>query len=100
IPHALSVAPGMASLEVSEQKDGSFLATVAIDEKWLSDPERVFPVALDPTVYSQPDVADGWYDTVNGGNPSIESTISVGPYGVGSPNRMGVLTFDLASIPP
>ncbi len=100
IPHAISAAPGKASLEVSEQKDGSFVATVAIDEKWLADPERVFPVAVDPTVYSQPDVADGWYDTVNGGNPSIESTISVGAYGVGSPNRMGVLTFDVGSIPP
>ncbi len=100
VPRIVDTAAGMASLEVSAEKDGSFVATVSIDEKWLSDPERVFPVVVDPTVWSQPDVADGWYDVVNGGNPVIESAVTVGPWGVGAPNRMGVVTFDVGSIPP
>jgi hypothetical protein len=52
---------GKASLSVKED-EGDFLVTLTIDEKWLQDKERVFPVVLDPTIYVQPDTADGEYD--------------------------------------
>lgn len=100
VPRWVHTVAGKASLEVEQEDDGSFVATVSVDEKWLGDPARVFPVVLDPTVYAQPDVADGWYDTVNGGNPVFESMLRLGAHGVGSPAMMSVLTFDVASIPP
>ncbi|MFN0027846.1 MAG: LamG-like jellyroll fold domain-containing protein [Acidimicrobiales bacterium] len=100
-PDQWSAAHGMASMSVEKQEDGSFVAVVQIDEKWLSDPAREFPVVLDPTVYSQPDVADAEYNTTAGGNPIAASTIRTGRNGVSPAAKYAsVLTFDLGSVPP
>ena len=98
-PAVVDTVAGKASLDVKAADDGSFVATVQVDEKWLGDPARVFPVVVDPTVYSQPDVADAWYDTTNGGNPVFETLLKLGANGSGAPTQMSVATFDIGSIP-
>ncbi len=101
VPRWVNTAVGKASLKVEREDDGSFLATVSVDEKWLKDSARVFPVVLDPTVYSEPDTADGWYDTSNGSNTQVlDSVLKQGAHGVGAANLMSVLRFDMATIPP
>ena len=35
--------PGKASMTAKQESDGSYLLTLSIDKKWLSDPERLFP---------------------------------------------------------
>jgi len=100
-PPSWSAAHGKASLDVSQEADGSFLVTLSIDQDWLSSAERVYPVVLDPTLYVQPDTADGEYNTTTGGNPNVSATeIRTGRDGSGGPKYASVLNFDLATIPP
>ena len=100
-PSEWSAEHGKVSLSVVEQEDGSFLASVEIDKAWLSDAAREFPVVLDPTVYSAPDVADAEYNTTAGGNPIAASTIRTGRNGVSPAAKYAsVFTFDVATVPP
>jgi len=46
-------AADAASLAVSAV-DGGFRTVVRVSERWLNDPERVFPVRLDPTIELSP----------------------------------------------
>jgi RHS repeat-associated protein len=93
-------APGKVSMDI--ERDGEdFVVTLSIDAGWLSSSERVYPVTLDPTLYVQPDIADGEYNTTAGGNPNVTAAeIRTGRDGSGGPKYAGVLTFDLATIPP
>ena len=100
-PSEWSPEHGKVSMSVVEQDDGSFLATLEIDKGWLSDPAREFPVVLDPTVYSAPDVADAEYDTTAGGNPIAAATVRTGRNGVSPAAKYAsVFTFDVGSVPP
>jgi RHS repeat-associated protein len=100
-PPSWSAAPGKAYVKVDQDDDGSFVVTLTIDEDWLSDPQRVYPVVLDPTLYSEPDVADGEYDTTNGGNPDVTATeMRTGRNGSGAAKYASALSFDLATLPP
>jgi len=100
-PPSWAAAHGKASLDVSQEADGSFLVTLSIDQDWLSSAERVYPVVLDPTLYVQPDTADGEYNTTAGGNPNVSATeIRTGRDGSGGQKYASVLSFDLAALPP
>jgi RHS repeat-associated protein len=100
-PPSWAAARDKASVKVEQDADGSFLVTLAIDEDWLSDSKRVYPVVLDPTLYSEPDVADGEYDTTNGGNPDVTATeMRTGRNGAGGAKYASALNFDLATLPP
>lgn len=50
-----------ASLDV-KKTDGGFKVTLGVDRKWLEDPDRVFPVSLDPTMVVQPSDQDASFD--------------------------------------
>jgi RHS repeat-associated protein len=62
---------------------GSTSLKVTLDQHWLSDPARVFPVTVDPSI------VDGWTTTyAESGNPagdhSFEQTVKVGSYDSGT----------------
>lgn len=100
-PESWAAAPGMASMDVKQEKDGSFRVALAIDSDWLASDERVYPVVLDPSWYVQPDTADGEYDTTNGGLPNMATgEIRTGRNGAGGAKYASVFNFDLATIPP
>ena len=94
-------AAGMAQMKIEQESDGSFRLAVSIDQNWLSDPSRNFPVYLDPNYNAVTDVQDGYYDTTAGGLPNTTSTElytgvdAISPYHVFN----SVATFDLATIP-
>jgi RHS repeat-associated protein len=99
-PASWSAAPSKAKMSIKKDED-AFLVTVTIEDKWLAAPERVYPVVLDPSWYSQPDTADGEYDTTAGGNPNVSATeIRTGRHGAGGTKYASALTFDLATLPP
>ncbi|MER5474053.1 LamG-like jellyroll fold domain-containing protein [Streptomyces sp. NPDC002685] len=67
--------------ELVHDKDG-YALKVTLDERWLHDARRVFPVIVDPTV------TDGWTTTyAESGEPgdhSYEQTVKVGSYDSGT----------------
>ncbi|OQO95199.1 type IV secretion protein Rhs, partial [Saccharomonospora piscinae] len=69
---------------------------VHIDEDWLADPERVFPVVVDPTVNKD---SNGSTYVMSGYNAdySGESTLSVGTYNGGGNKAASYLKFDSIS---
>jgi RHS repeat-associated protein len=81
--------------------DAAPALTVSVDQAWLNDPARVFPVRLDPTTYR--------YDGVNRTmlnkaapttNYSTATTFHVGVPAAGLPERM-INTFNVTTaIPP
>ena len=44
--------------ELEQEEDGGWVLTVAAEESWLEAEERVFPVAIDPTLIDQTKEAD------------------------------------------
>ena len=61
----------------------------------------MYPVVLDPTLYVQPDTADGEYDTTNGGNPNVSAPeIRTGRNGTGGAKYASALKFNVGTIPP
>lgn len=95
-------AVGKASLGVQRQDDGSFAVTLRIDDEWLHDPARVFPVVLDPTITTQADVQDGYWDTSAGTNtPNVsDSQLWAGRNGAGGHKYVSPITFNLTTLPP
>ncbi|MFJ5268379.1 LamG-like jellyroll fold domain-containing protein [Streptomyces sp. NPDC088358] len=67
--------------ELVHDKDG-YALKVTLDDAWLHDPHRAFPVTVDPTV------TDGWTTTYAesgaAGDHSYEQTIKVGSYDSGT----------------
>jgi hypothetical protein len=76
---------------------------VTPDYSWLSAPERVYPVGIDPTLTNQPVSRDCWMNqssptTYYCGNPS--SFIRVGRADTSTSSRKrGLLDFDVSTIP-
>jgi hypothetical protein len=70
---------------------------------WLSDPERVFPVTLDPTFVGQPGSSgfDAWFgDGTPDTNHGTDGKISIGTYVSGGAQWVhGWQKWDLTSIP-
>lgn len=97
----LEAAGGSPRVKLKASKtDAGYRLDLELDRKWLADPERVFPVVLDPSLYREessmkdcfiykPQVPDSTYcafDRIDiGGNADI--------------TRRGLLQFDLTSIP-
>lgn len=74
---------------------------VTPDMAWLSDPTRVYPVTVDPSLTNQPDSRDCW---IGADAPTISRCgtqadhIRVGRESAGERKR-GLFDFDIASIP-
>ena len=96
-----SAAVGKASMDVKRQDNGSFTITLAINSDWLSDPARVFPVVLDPTITRQADIQDGYWNTTSGtSTPNTSDTELYGGQDGSGANYASAVTFNLAAIPP
>jgi RHS repeat-associated protein len=92
-----SVATELVSVE------GSVVtASVGVDEAWLADPDRVFPVVVDPTFVSTSAAGDGGSDTWVQGN-LLQSLWAHQELKIGSPNgthsARSFLNFTFGSTP-
>ncbi len=74
--------------------------TLVPNTAWLSDPARVYPVVVDPTIVIQPDAATGKDSYITSLSPGWNCGSCVSIY-VGRPSgdtRRGILYFDLSHI--
>jgi len=86
-----------ASLKVDETAAG-LVIDLSIDEKWLRDPAREFPVLLDPTITIQPTSEDASFAAnCSTCTPFLDDRIFIGA----SDNNVwrGALQFDLGGVP-
>jgi RHS repeat-associated protein len=94
-------AVGKASLGVQRQKDGSFELTIRVDHAWLSAPERVFPVAVDPTIETHADIQDGYWNSASTTSlPNVSDPELYAGYDGTGANYASAMRFDLGTIPP
>lgn len=81
-----------------EGRDGDFVVDVSLDPRWLSDPDREFPVFLDPTMTVQPTAMDATFPAGCANcTPLVHSVLHVGTSAT-QPYRAG-LYFDLGDPP-
>jgi hypothetical protein len=92
---------GVASMDVVH-KDGTYLITVALDEKWMQGSDRQFPILLDPSITIPTSSEDAAFKT----SCTTNSTDCQGTtptrlnLGGGSAETWGsALKFDLTGIP-
>ncbi len=81
------------AMDLWSDEDGD-LITVSVDPAWLADPERAWPVVVDPDVAVAPS-ADCWYQSGTSGTTQScgGSSLNVGWNSNGT--RRAVLKFDL-----
>jgi hypothetical protein len=97
----MPAAAGKAQMGVERQQNGSFRISVRVDENWLDDPERVFPVYLDPTISTQADVQDGYWDTASPvSTPNMSSSELFAGYDGNGANNAAAIKFNLGVVPP
>ncbi|CNG70282.1 Cell wall-associated polypeptide CWBP200 [Mycobacterium tuberculosis] len=78
-----------------EQRDGAWLLKVSADRTWLADPERKFPVVVDPTtVWNYDDTHDTYVQTGYGSSPYAENELKAGTYNGGSTKAATYLAFN------
>lgn len=96
-----AVAPGL-EWSIHEGSGGTLELSVALDQAWLSDPLRVFPVILDPTI-SQPltdqrdctIVDSGWANSSQCAATTLDVGKAAAAGGAGLTKR-ALLRFDMA----
>lgn len=96
--------PGEAPVRTRlvSQEGASATVEVAVEAEWLQDPDRVFPVSIDPT-FTQSTGATGNLDTYVQSNvlytpQSAASELKVGKIYGDTPVRRALLRFDTSSI--
>ena len=81
-PWAKDSAPGAEAVDLTQtiRPDGSgYILSVTLDPAWLTDPARVFPVAIDPTVEIQPATLDSFVSSANSNTSySTQGSLLVG----------------------
>jgi len=88
-----------AQMSVKEGKDG-FDVTLSLDQSWLKDPARKFPVFLDPTITVQPETLDTTFVADCGGCTGFVDSSGRMFIGVSSYHTYReALQFDLSAIP-
>jgi len=107
-----NVEPGQphAQMSVKEGKDG-FEVTLSVDQSWLHNASRKFPVYLDPTFTIQPDVMEAQFDNNCSAAPGTEYSgdrLSIATGGGASGECLkqekfkalrAAIQFDLSAIP-
>jgi hypothetical protein len=71
--------------------DGSPALKVTLDKAWLTDPARVFPVTVDPTVIYA--AGSTYAELTNDGDHSFEQVVKVGSYNAGADQAVSYLKF-------
>ena len=60
---------------MTKKTDGTFAVTLSLDKRWLNDPERVFPVLVDPSFSIPQPTIDGTFNaTVGSSLPNMTDT--------------------------
>src|SRR5499427_1071902 len=86
-------------MSVKEGKSG-FEVTLSLDQTWLKDPSRQFPVFLDPTITVQPDTLDTSFAADCGGCTGFVDASGRMFIGVSSTHTYReAVQFDLSAIP-
>lgn len=94
---AMPVVDPHASMDVRKVAD-DFMIDLAVDEKWLHDPARKFPVEIDPTITFQPTLEDASFAaTCPNCLPFLSDRLFIGPDN--SNAWRAALKFDLANAP-
>ncbi|SDJ72408.1 intein N-terminal splicing region/RHS repeat-associated core domain-containing protein [Actinopolyspora mzabensis] len=70
---------------------------VSVDEEWLADPERVFPVKVDPSVVGKDTDGTTYVQSPYDSDYSGEPNMSVGTYNGGGNKAAAFLKFDSIS---
>jgi YD repeat-containing protein len=74
---SLAPTPDHVSYQLAPREEGAWLLTVAVDPEWLEDPNRAWPVDVDPTMTAEkPDL-----DCVIGGKTGQEGWIDCASWG-------------------
>ncbi|WP_165950160.1 DNRLRE domain-containing protein [Actinomadura sp. GC306] len=77
-----------------EQRGGSWALKVSADREWLEDPDRVYPVTVDPTaVWNYGATHDTYVQTGYGSSPYAEAELKAGTYNGGSTKAATYLAF-------
>jgi len=81
------------------QSGSTWTLTLTPDQAWLTDPSRVYPVAIDPSVTTYWDAADCWIrsDMVNTSNCDHNTYIYAGH--ANGLSTHGLLNFGLGGVP-
>jgi RHS repeat-associated protein len=96
-----SVAEGKVAMDVQQNQDGSFAITLAVDQTWLTASERVFPVVLDPTITTQADIQDGYWNTTSAtSTPNISDQELYGGQDGSGATYASAVTFNMSAVPP
>ena len=68
------------TLTLSDVKNNKFTVTTTLDENWLNDGSRAYPITVDPMVMTKPDPAtiDNKYLTTNSSNLNAYGSMYVG----------------------
>jgi RHS repeat-associated protein len=68
-PHEQLAPKETAAYSLTQGEDGAWKLSVIADEQWLNDPDRVYPVRIDPTLMN----VKPYYDCEVTSAPSIET---------------------------
>jgi len=96
-----SPAAPHASLDVTRVGD-DFQLDLSLDRAWLTDPQRQFPVRVDPSITIQPPAQDASFDFACSACKGVASDrLSIGKSNTGTPAPIwrAALQFNLADIP-
>ncbi|MEV7679883.1 LamG-like jellyroll fold domain-containing protein [Streptomyces sp. NPDC088341] len=80
------------SYQLSEES-GRQILTVSLDEEWLSAPERIYPVHVDPSVKSVASTSGTYVESPYNQNFSSDTALKVGTYDGGGHKAAGFLRF-------
>ena len=94
-------SPSLVDLSVEESGDGQWSLTVTPDQEWLNDPEREFPITVDPTYASGSAKASfDTYVSKSSPNTSFASAteLKVGTHNGGGEVARSFIWFPLSAI--
>jgi hypothetical protein len=98
-PYGSAWSPGVSQ---ELRRDASGLSVVvSVDQGWLVDPGRVYPVVVDPTIKIQPPVNEAQDAMITSDDPGLNFDgnwrLSAGTTGLGSARSL--VRFDLSVVP-
>jgi RHS repeat-associated protein len=101
----IPAAEGAANYTLHAEADGSWRLTLAVDPAWLTDPARIWPVMIDPTLtvpsptldctFGSLPGPDGWHGCGSTGRPDLLAAYSQKE---NQPAR-SLLRFNVSSVP-
>ena len=80
---------------------GGWRLTLIADSEWLTDPSRVYPVMIDPTVTTLPDAqTDCWINQASPGSNYCDTNMLRVGLDANGKKRLSLVKFPVTDIPP